>query len=217
MAGAARWRGTARCITPSCWWPRGARVEGRDQEVNTRLTLATRWRRIGCANCFPLDIHGSATGVFRCLGPPRLCGGTGALPRSDTGGCARGTTALDAAAPWLAEEVLAGRLPLKSWITAWTMDRAAQFGCPVLSHLALAAVTEEARRHTVEQLCHGAFNYKGIKDRDARPLVRGGCPLPTGVARQHAPERLALANGRRPKSCRPTPRAHRPGNPESLA
>ncbi len=176
-------------------------VEGRDQEVNTRLTLATAVEADWLRELFPDDIHGRQR-VFFDASARRVYAEEQVRFRDLTLEVRPvEPPPLDAAAPLLAEEVLAGRLPLKSWdhsVEQWIvrLNWLAQ-SCP---DLALPPFTEEARRHTVEQLCHGAFTYKGIKDRDARPLVRGWLSPPQqALLDQHAPERLALANGRRLK------------------
>jgi hypothetical protein len=69
--------------------------------------------------------------------------------------------------------------------------------CP---ELGLPPITDAARRDLVQQLCHGAFSYKDIKDKPVRPLVKGWLsPQQQEWVDQHAPERLTLANGRAPK------------------
>lgn len=105
------------------------------------------------------------------------------------------------AARLLAEEIFAGRLPLKSWdhaVEQW-MARL-NFLTRTCPELGLPPFTEEARRSVLETLCHGAFTYKEIKERDVAPLVRSWLsPEQQALLDQHAPERVRLRNGRAPR------------------
>jgi ATP-dependent helicase HrpB len=52
----------------------------------------------------------------------------------------------------------------------------------------------------VEQLCHGAFTFREIKEREVQPIVRSWLSgRQQALLDTHAPERLELANGRHPK------------------
>ena len=107
----------------------------------------------------------------------------------------------DEAARLLAEEVLAGRLKLNEWdhgVDQWILRLNLLSGwCPELE---LPRITDEDRHHLIEQLCHGAFSYKEIKDKPVKPVVMSWL---SGAQREllekHAPERLELSNGRKPK------------------
>jgi ATP-dependent helicase HrpB len=107
----------------------------------------------------------------------------------------------DDAARLLADEIVAGRLMLHEWnhsVEQWIL-RLNLLGkwCP---EFALPAINQEERKLLVEQLCHGAFSYKEIKDRPVKPLVQGWL---SGAQREsvekHAPERIELSNGRTPR------------------
>src|SRR6185295_16374941 len=74
----------------------------------------------------------------------------------------------EAAARLLAEEVLAGRLVLHDWdhaVEQWILrlNLLSQWA----PDLQLPPIGEEAKRHLVEQVCHGAVGYKDIK---AKPV-----------------------------------------------
>jgi ATP-dependent RNA helicase HrpB len=107
----------------------------------------------------------------------------------------------DAAARLLADEILAGRLPLPNWdhgVEQWLLRLRLLCGhCPELQ---LPALNDEDRKHIIEQLCHGAVSYKDIKELDVKPVVMSWL---SAAQRQlldkHAPERLILTNGRTPK------------------
>ncbi len=107
----------------------------------------------------------------------------------------------DAAARLLAEQVIAGNLTLKDWddsVDQWILrlNLLAKW-CPEFE---LPPITDEDRNHLIEQLCHGAFGYKDIKERDVKPVVKSWLSAAQHeLLNKHAPERLSLLNGRTPK------------------
>ncbi|MCS7089275.1 MAG: ATP-dependent helicase HrpB [Verrucomicrobiota bacterium] len=105
------------------------------------------------------------------------------------------------AAQLLATEVIAGRLVLKSWddaVEQWIAR--VNFLARTCPELGLPAFDEEARRSVVEAICHGASSYKEIKEREVAPLVHSWLSeKQQALLDRHAPERIALANGRNPK------------------
>ena len=117
------------------------------------------------------------------------------------------------AARLLAEEVLAGRLILKTWdheIEQWILrlNQLTQW-CPELK---LPPLTEPDKRHLVEQICHGAFSYKDIKEKPVKPIVKNWLSLAQQeLLEKHAPERIGLGNGRTPKV------VYEPGAPPHIA
>jgi ATP-dependent helicase HrpB len=69
--------------------------------------------------------------------------------------------------------------------------------CP---ELGLPPITAADRQHLIEQICHGAFTYKEIKDREVNWIVKSWLSLAQQqLLDKHAPERLDLPNGRHPK------------------
>jgi len=108
---------------------------------------------------------------------------------------------VDDAARLLADEVVAGRLSLGDWdhaVEQWIvrLNCLARW-CPDLD---LPAISESDRRDLVEQACHGALGYKDIKDRPVKPVVYGWLNgRQQSLLEKHAPERLELANGRKPR------------------
>ena len=108
---------------------------------------------------------------------------------------------LDEAARLLAAEVMEGRLVLHEWnhgVDQWIL-RLKLLGqwCPEFE---LPPITDDDRRHLIEQLCHGAFSYKEIKDKPVQPLVQSWLSdAQRALLEQHAPERLELPKGRKPK------------------
>lgn len=108
---------------------------------------------------------------------------------------------LDAASRILAEQVVQGKLILKHWdhsVEQWIvrLNCLAQW-CPDLE---LPSLDEEAKKTLLEQICHGAFTYKEIKDRQVKPLLQQWLNSEQMAALTHyAPERLTLSNNRTPK------------------
>ncbi len=107
----------------------------------------------------------------------------------------------EAAARLLADEVVAGHLVLKEWdhtIEQWILRlNLLSKWCPEFE---LPPITEDDRRHLIEQVCHGAIGYKDIKDREVRSVVQSWLSrAQRELLDKHAPERLSLPNGRTPK------------------
>jgi ATP-dependent helicase HrpB len=107
----------------------------------------------------------------------------------------------DAAARLLADEIIAGRLPLPNWdhgVEQWLLRL--RLLCQHCPELQLPPITEDDRKHIIGQLCHGAMSYKDIKEREVKPVVMSWLSgAQRGMLDKHAPERLTLPNGRTPK------------------
>jgi ATP-dependent helicase HrpB len=107
----------------------------------------------------------------------------------------------DMAARLLADEIIAGRLPLPNWdhnVEQWLLRL--RLLCQHCPELQLPPITEDDRKHIIGQLCHGAVSYKDIKEREVKPVVMSWLSEPQrGLLDKHAPERLTLPNGRTPK------------------
>jgi ATP-dependent helicase HrpB len=105
------------------------------------------------------------------------------------------------AARLLADEIIAGRLPLPNWdhsVEQWLLRL--RLLCQHCPELQLPPITEDDRKHIIGQLCHGAVSYKDIKEREVKPVVMSWLSeAQRGLLDKHAPERLTLANGRTPK------------------
>lgn len=77
------------------------------------------------------------------------------------------------AAELLAEEVIAGRLNLKQWdagVENWIQR--VNFVAKHCPETEIAPIDDEARQMLTEQICHGAFSYKEIKDRPVLPIIK---------------------------------------------
>ena len=188
-------------------------VEGKDKTVTTLLSLATTISEDWLRELFPGDM---TAGVRTFFDPQtrRVYAEEQWHFRDLAIGSRRvDPPPADAAAALLAEEVLAGRLVLKEWdhgVEQWILrlNLLSQW-CPELE---LPPITEADRRALVEQLCHGAVGYKDIKDKPVKPVVESWLsPAQRDLMEKHAPDRLSLANEKKPKV------TYEPGNPPHIA
>jgi ATP-dependent helicase HrpB len=176
-------------------------VESKDKEVNTILSLATAIEPDWLRELFPDDIT-SQLHVLYDESSKRVYAGE--LVRFRDLALAERRVEpppAEAAARLLTEEVIAGRLVLKEWdhaVDQWILRlNLLSKWCPEFE---LPPITEDDRRHLIEQLCHGALGYKDIKDREVKPVVMSWLSeAQRQLLDKHAPERLELANGRKPK------------------
>jgi ATP-dependent helicase HrpB len=188
-------------------------VEGKDKEVNTILSLATAIEADWLRELFPEDMDSELKVQYDSTQKRVL-----AAELSRFRGLALSAKRMepppaDAAARLLANEVIAGRLVLKEWdhaVEQWILRlNLLSKWCPDFE---LPPITDEDRRHLIEQLCHGAFGYKEIKDRDVKAVVKSWLSAAQHeLLDRHAPERLALSNGRTPRM------TYEPGNPPHIA
>ncbi len=105
------------------------------------------------------------------------------------------------AATLLAQEVVDGRLTLNHWdssVEQWILrlNYLSQW-CPEFE---LPPIGDDDRKALIEQICHGSFSSKEIKDRDVKSVVKSWLShAQQEMLDKHAPERLTLANGRTPR------------------
>jgi ATP-dependent helicase HrpB len=176
-------------------------VEGKDKEMTTILSLATAVEDGWLRELFPDDMQSELRVAFDST-IKRVAAAELVRFRGLALSARRvEPPPADAAARLLAEEVVAGRLVLKDWdhaVEQWILR--VNLLCKWCPELQLPPVTEEDRRHLIEQICHGAYGYKDIKDREVKSVVTSWL---SGAQRElldkHAPERLSLPNGRTPK------------------
>jgi ATP-dependent helicase HrpB len=176
-------------------------VGGRDNEVNTILSLATAIEAAWLHELFPEDLKSEVHVQFDATAKRvqaaelvRFRGLALSAKRMEP-------PPADAAARLLTEEVMAGRLPLPNWdhsVEQWLLRL--RLLCQHCSELQLPPITDEDKRHIIEQLCHGAVSYKDIKEREVKPVVMAWISeSQRQLLDKHAPERLSLSNGRTPK------------------
>jgi ATP-dependent helicase HrpB len=176
-------------------------IESRDKEMNTILSLATAIETEWLRDLFPDDLKSDLHVQFdaqqkRVLAAEllRFRGLALAAKRIDP-------PPADAAAKILADEINAGRLLLPNWdhsVEQWLARL--NLLCANCPELQLPKISDDDKKHIIEQLCHGASSYKEIKEREVKPIVmswlsHAQCEL----LDKHAPERLTLPNGRTSK------------------
>jgi ATP-dependent helicase HrpB len=176
-------------------------IESRDKEMNTILSLATAIETEWLRELFPDDLKSDLHVQFdaqqkRVLAAEllRFRGLALAAKRIDP-------PPADAAAKILADEINAGRLLLPNWdhsVEQWLARL--NLLCANCPELQLPKISDDDKKHIIEQLCHGASSYKEIKEREVKPIVmswlsHAQCEL----LDKHAPERLTLPNGRTSK------------------
>ncbi len=176
-------------------------VEGKDKTVNTLLSLATAIEENWLREIFPDDLAASPR-VFYDTTARRVYAEQQVRFRDLVIGTRRiEPPPPDLAGEMLAQEVIAGRLTLNDWDDAaeqWIL-RLNLLGrwCPELN---LPPIGDEDRKHLIQQICHGAFTYKEIKDKPIKPMLRNWLSSSQQeLLNKHAPERLSLSNGRTPK------------------
>jgi ATP-dependent helicase HrpB len=175
-------------------------VAGKDKSLNIVLSLATTIEEKWLHEMFPEDMA-TAPKVSYDTVSKRVYAEEQLQFRGLALGSRRADPPPDDAAKLLADEVLAGRLILKEWdheVEQWILRL--NLLSEWCAELALPPIREADRRHLVEQVCHGAFSYKEIKDKPVKGVVKAWLSgAQQTLLDKHAPERLALGNGRSPK------------------
>jgi ATP-dependent helicase HrpB len=176
-------------------------IETRDKEMNTILSLATAIETGWLRELFPDDLKSDLHVQFdaqqkRVLAAEllRFRGLALAARRIDS-------PPAGAAAKILADEIIAGRLLLPKWdhdVGQWLARL--NLLCAHCPELQLPKISDDDKKHLIEQLCHGAVSYKDIKEREVKPVVMSWLSqAQRDLLDKHAPERLTLPNGRTPK------------------
>jgi ATP-dependent helicase HrpB len=176
-------------------------VGGRDGETNTIFSLATAVQPEWLKDLYPDDITAQLESAYDS-GTKRVYAAEQTRFRDLILQTRRvEPPPSDDAARLLAQEILSGRLTLNEWdhsVDQWILRlNLLSRWCPELQ---LPALQDEDRRHIIEQLCHGAFSYKEVKDRPVKSIVKSWLNREQQeLLEKHAPERLDLSNGRTPK------------------
>jgi ATP-dependent helicase HrpB len=103
------------------------------------------------------------------------------------------------AARLLAEQVIAGTFQLDHWDNAveqWIirLNRLRQW----MPELELPGIGQEDRNALIEQICHGSFTFREVKDRQVWPVVKSWLSdSQQALLEKYAPERVSLPNGRK--------------------
>ncbi|HUI05760.1 MAG TPA: ATP-dependent helicase HrpB [Verrucomicrobiae bacterium] len=193
---------------------------GKDKEVNVLLSLATAVKEDWLRELFPGDFRETHEVIYdtarrRVFAERRksfrdlvlqadrseLEVGQASRLSTPQGWSAGTPDPLNQAARILADEVLAGRCPLKNWddaVEQWIVrvNRLREW----MPQLDLPAIAEDDRRTLIQQICHGALGYKEIKDRPVWPILRAWLTSQQQAwVDEYTPERIELRSGRRAK------------------
>jgi ATP-dependent helicase HrpB len=176
-------------------------IGGRDNEVNTILSLATAIETDWLRELFPDDIKSNLHVQFDAQQKRVLAAELLRFRDLPLAAKRVDPPPADAAARLLADEIIAGRLLLPNWdhhVEQWLARL--NLLCKECADLQLPAITDDDKKSIIEQLCHGAVSYKDIKEREVKPVVMSWLSsAQRELLDKHAPERLTLPNGRTPK------------------
>jgi ATP-dependent helicase HrpB len=176
-------------------------IETREKEMNTILSLATAVEADWLRELFPEDIESDLHVQFDSTSKR-----VQAAELLKFRGLALSAKRVepppaDAATKILADEIIAGRLPLPNWdhsVEQWLARL--NFLCTTCPELQLPPFGDDDKQHIIGQLCHGAVSYKEIKEREVKPVVMSWLSQSQReLLDKHAPERLTLPNDRTPK------------------
>lgn len=194
-------------------------IQQRGDELNTLLTLATAVREDWLREEFPDDFSEMTDAFFddttrRVLGRRRTKFRDLTLFEKLTN-----DAPADAAASLLADEVLAGRCPLKAWDAAVDNWIARVNALRVwMPELGLPGIGPEDRRALVEHIVHGAKSYKDVKERPVFPTVKAWLSaLQQGWIDEYAPERMEMTTAKGPRRVKLTYPEAGDGSPPVLA
>lgn len=169
-------------------------------DIEVRLSLVSRVEEGWLLELFPGSVTSSRE-VFYDTVQKRVAAEERESFRGLLLGAKKAEPADDEAALLLAREVMAGRLAIKNWnheVEQWLL-RVARLAawCP---EIGIPPFTEESRLGILRQVCLGARSGKEIKERPVLPAVKSFLSRQQqALLDRHAPERVALSNGKSPK------------------
>jgi ATP-dependent helicase HrpB len=173
-------------------------IQNRGEELTTLLSLATAVEESWLRDLFPGDFTESED-VFFDDGARRVLVRRQRrfrdLPLAET---LSDDPPPEQAAGLLADEVIAGRCPLKNWDAGVDQWIARVNALAVwMPELGLPRIEAGDRRALIEQICYGAASYKAIKERAVWPMVKAWLsPVQAGWIEEYAPERIDLTTSR---------------------
>ena len=176
-------------------------IQGRDREMNVLLNLATAVEEDWLSELFPGESMDEETVAFDATGKRVVavrCRRFRDLILERKPG---GNPHPDQAAELLAGAVLDGRFVLKQWtsdVDQWIyrLNGLSQW----MPELELPTLTDEDRLFLVQQICHGCFSAKEIRDRPIWATLKAWLrPGQQDLLDRFAPERFVLPGGRKAK------------------
>lgn len=100
--------------------------------------------------------------------------------------------------PEEAARLLAANVRLRKWdeaVEQWILR--VNFVARTCPELGIAPIGEADRRIIAEQVCHGAMSAREVEDRPVLPVAKSWAQ--PALVEKHAPERLELPTGKKPK------------------
>lgn len=174
-------------------------VQGKDGELTVLLTVATAIKEEWLRDLYPGDFAKQAK-VFYDPTQRRVMTRSQVLFRDLVLGFeTTDKVPPEEAAAILAEQVVEGNCPLANWdnsVEQWIarLNRLAEW----MPELELPVIGDEDRRLLIGQICHGATNYKEIKERPVWPVVKSWLSkMQLDLLEKFAPERIELPNGKK--------------------
>ena len=174
-------------------------VEGR--ELTVHLSRATAVEIGWLRGMFPDDLRESAGAAWdeprrRVVGRREVWFRDLLLESAELRDCP-----VDAAAEILAAKIVTDGLVMKKWddaVDQWVARLA--WLSEWMPELELPGFGDDDRRSVIEQVCHGEFAYKDVKDRDIWPVLHDWLSAPQRAALEsYAPVRVPLPGGRNAK------------------
>lgn len=173
-------------------------IQHADHETHVQLSLATAVEEAWIEAMFPADCSTAQEAAYDSVA--RRVVGVESRRFRDLSLSAKRVDRVEPAlaARLLAEEALAGRIPLPEWtpkVDEWLAR--VSWLASVAPDLGLPAFDAEARRGIVERMCAGCASAKDLKQADPWPALRAWLGGASAAAlERHAPERVTLSNGR---------------------
>ncbi|MGB8355185.1 MAG: ATP-dependent helicase HrpB [Chthoniobacteraceae bacterium] len=174
-------------------------VQGKDGELTVLLTVGTSIKEDWLRELYP-DAFKKVAKVFYDTTLRRVMTRSQVLFRDLVLGFeVTDKVPLQEAAMLLAEQVETGDCKLTNWDNAveqWIVrvNRLREW----MPELELPSIGADDKHAIIEQICHGATNYKEIKDRPVWPVVKSWLsPMQQGLVEKFAPERIELPNGKK--------------------
>lgn len=176
-------------------------IEGKENERQVLLTLATAIKEEWLRELFPAAFSDATEVGFDPIQRRVIARRTTRFHDLVLRAKETNDVPAEQAAGLLAEQVIAGVCPLKTWddaVEQWILRL--NFLAEQFPEWALPRLTEADRRTLLEQICLGAISYREIKERAVWPTVKSWLTPPQQqLIDEHAPERFELPSGRRAK------------------
>ncbi|MGD1032327.1 MAG: ATP-dependent helicase HrpB [Opitutaceae bacterium] len=174
-------------------------IGGRAGEVSVVLSLATKVEEAWLKELFPEDFHELRAVVYDAEAKRVVARRERRFRDLVLEARASEDVPMDEAASLLAREVLAGRIRIDAWdeaVEQWIVrvNRLAEW----FPEMEVNPLGEADRKTIIEQICHGEFSARGVREKEVMPFLRDWLTAEQLAGLDEClPERLTMANGRR--------------------